>query len=284
VLLNLVVNARDAMPDGGTLTISAENCIQPPSTAPGAAALGPAVLVRVSDTGMGIPEEVREKIFEPFFTTKEFGQGTGLGLSTVMAIVKSHGGSIHLETTRGEGTSFTIAFPAVPQMVEDTGSEEKSALGNEELLLLIDDEASVRLVVKQMLEASGYRVITAPDGATALSLYAERRSDISLVITDMMMPGMDGAATIRALKNLDPDVLVIAASGMMHEERRRARQRLARWLSCGSLTLPIPFSARSTRRSIAAVNPPLYSSCKVAGLQARRITCRKPPFRPAHRL
>ena len=219
VLLNLVVNARDAMPEGGTLTISAENCTQPPSTAPGAAALGPAVLVHVSDTGMGIPEEVREKIFEPFFTTKEFGQGTGLGLSTVMAIVKSHGGSIHLETAPGKGTSFTIAFPAVPQMFEDLGQEEKPVHGNDELLLLIDDEASVRLVVKQMLEASGYRVITAPDGATALSIYAERQGEIALVITDMMMPGMDGAATIRALKQLDPHVPIIAASGMMHEER-----------------------------------------------------------------
>jgi signal transduction histidine kinase len=173
VLLNLVVNARDAMPDGGTLSIFAENCTHPGTAE--AAATGPAVLVRVKDSGIGIPDWVREKIFEPFFTTKEFGHGTGLGLSTVMAIVKSHGGSISLETAPGEGACFIVAFPAVPQVAEEAGQEEKARMGDEELLLLIDDEASVRLVVKQMLEASGYRVITAPDGATALTLYAERR-------------------------------------------------------------------------------------------------------------
>jgi CheY-like chemotaxis protein len=139
----------------------------------------------------------------------------------VLAIVKSHGGSIDIQSEMGKGTTFTVAFPALVSPAEQRAKEEKPAFGHEELLLLVDDEPSVRLVVKRMLEASGYRVITAPDGATALSLYRERRGEIALVLTDMMMPGMDGPATIRALKKIDPDVPIIAASGMMHDQRER---------------------------------------------------------------
>ncbi len=222
VLLNLAVNARDAMPEGGRLIISAENYADTGSREElmTRSIAGPHVLVRISDTGTGIPAHIKDKIFEPFFTTKELGKGTGLGLSTTLAIVKAHAGLLELETAEGKGTTFKLYFPAVPAVPPSAQDEVKpNHLGAGETILLVEDEPSVMLVTKQVLEGSGYRVLTASDGAAAVALYAERKSEIALVFTDMMMPGLDGAATIRALKGLNTNVRVLAASGMMTEER-----------------------------------------------------------------
>ena len=218
VLLNLCVNARDAMPSGGTLTISAgtlaidENYAAMDLDAkPGAY-----VEIKVADTGTGIPQELVDKIFDPFFTTKDLGKGTGLGLSTVLAIVKSHGGFLGVQSEPGLGTTFTVCFPAKtsPGGLTAAAEEQMHPRGRGELILIVDDEAAVRAITQQTLEAFGYRVLLAGDGAEALSIYAEHQEDVAAVLTDMMMPIMDGPATIQVLKRMNPAVKIIAASGL----------------------------------------------------------------------
>jgi PAS domain S-box-containing protein len=218
ILLNLCVNARDAMPAGGVLTISAENIsIDEHFVAMNREGqVGRHVLIQVSDTGTGIPPEIREKIFDPFFTTKAIGKGTGLGLSTVSTIVKSHNGFIRIESTPGKGTTFKLYFPAE----ESTSSAEPDTppqdipRGYGECILVVDDEASVRTITHHTLDAFGYRVLTANNGAEGVAVYAKHRDEIALVITDLMMPVMDGAAMIHALVSLNPAVRIIAASGL----------------------------------------------------------------------
>jgi CheY-like chemotaxis protein len=224
VLLNLAVNARDAMPTGGTLTITVNNAVLDEHYAAMhiEARPGRHVVISVQDTGTGIPPEVRDKIFDPFFTTKAVGKGTGLGLSTSRAIVKSHGGFITVYSEVGRGTTFRVYLPA-----ERAGSEaptqkapEAVPRGRGELILVADDEASIRQITGQTLQAFGYRVLLASDGADALALFASRRDEVALVITDLMMPVMDGVATIHALRRLKPDIRVIAASGLSTEAQR----------------------------------------------------------------
>jgi CheY-like chemotaxis protein len=218
VLVILTVIARDAMPNGGSLTISAGNVTLEtnPVTNPEAPP-GPYVTIAVTDTGTGIPREVLDKIFEPFFTTKEVGKGTGLGLSTVLGIVKSHGGFIQVQTEVNKGTTFTIGIPAAADTEQVPMGDENRTLptGRGELILAVDDEASVLSMTKETLETYGYRVLTAIDGTEAVATYAAHRHEIKTVLTDMLMPNMDGPATIRVLKKLDPSVRVIAASGLM---------------------------------------------------------------------
>ncbi len=219
VLLNLCVNARDAMPRGGQLTIAAANTVLGENYArrhldpkP-----GPYVLLTVSDTGTGIPAEVRDKIFDPFYTTKDPGKGTGLGLSTVLSIVKSHGGFIDVFSELGRGTQFSVYLPALEtaqsKPVKATGVDD-SSVGNGELILVVDDEAVIRQIAKETLQAHGYRVLTAQEGTEAVALFAQHRREVQVVLTDMMMPGMDGPALIRALQELDPDVRIITTSGL----------------------------------------------------------------------
>jgi signal transduction histidine kinase len=218
VILNMLINARDAMPVGGTLTISAENITldetysrMNPEAKPGAY-----VCVVITDTGTGIPADIREKIFEPFFTTKEVGMGTGLGLSTTLAIVRSHEGFINLESEEGKGTTFRIYIPATGAVSNQAVASEGAdlPLGNGELILVIDDEAAIREITEATLKAHGYRVRTASDGAEGVAVYAEYKKKIKVVITDIAMPVMDGTAAILALKKINPDVKIIAASGL----------------------------------------------------------------------
>jgi PAS domain S-box-containing protein len=223
VLLNMLVNARDAMPGGGTLTISAENVTldQQYSRMHLDAKPGAYVCMVITDTGSGIPADIREKIFEPFFTTKEIGMGTGLGLSTTLAIVKSHRGFITLESEVGKGTTFRIYIPATGTT---TGAARASGgpdlpTGNGELILVIDDEAAIREITKETLLAYGYTVVTAGDGAEGVALFADNKKNIKVVITDIMMPVMDGTAAILALKRITPDVKIIAASGLTAREQ-----------------------------------------------------------------
>lgn len=225
VLVNLAVNARDAMPAGGTLAISAENYVLESDIQHQGAMILPGffVLIRVSDTGSGIAPDVLDKIFEPFFTTKEQGKGTGLGLSTVLGIVKSHGGFVQVQTEVGRGTIFQVFLPAQEgaqvQPVEPAAAEVP--LGNGETILAVDDEASVLTMTKETLETYGYKVITARDGAEAVATYTAHRDEIRGVLTDMLMPHMDGPATIRVLKRIDPNVRVIATSGLLDGEKVR---------------------------------------------------------------
>ncbi len=230
VLLNLCVNARDAMPEGGTITLEAEHTVvdehyasMNPDAVPGSY-----VILSVSDSGSGIPPEVMNRIFDPFFTTKEQGKGTGLGLSTVVGIVKSHRGFMTVKSNVGEGTSFHIAIP----VATDGGTGEPAArpttlpTGNGEIILIVDDEPSIREAASRTLEANGYRVYAAEDGTDALALYFQRRSEIDLVLTDIQMDLMDGVGLTRALKRIEPDVKVIASSGHAAPEKRDALKQL----------------------------------------------------------
>ena len=218
VLLNLCVNARDAMPDGGEIDILAENVTidTPPVDLNPDAKAGTYVCLKVSDTGTGIFPEVIEKIFDPFFTTKEVGKGTGLGLSTSLAIVKSHGGFIRVQSETGKGTTFEIYLPGKSALSSrpEAKTDAEPQRGNGELVLIVDDEAKVRQIMQQTLETFGYRAIVASGGDEAALIFAARHSEIDVVITDMMMPVMDGPVTIQVLRNIDPSMRIIATSGV----------------------------------------------------------------------
>jgi PAS domain S-box-containing protein len=218
VLLNLCVNARDAMPGGGRLSVFASNVTLDAAFA-GAnidARPGPYVMLQVTDTGTGIAPDVIDRIFEPFFTTKDVSKGTGLGLSTSLAIVKSHGGFIQVDGSPGIGATFRVYLPAQAAAAMDPARPATAELprGHGELILVVDDEAPVRYVTRRMLEAFGYRVALAEDGAQAVAVYTEQKDQIAAVITDMMMPVMDGPATIQALRRMRADVRIIASSGL----------------------------------------------------------------------
>lgn len=219
LLMNLCVNARDAMPDGGTLNVSAENKTIDERYARKhvEAKPGSYLMLVVQDTGTGMPPEIRDRIFEPFFTTKEQGKGTGLGLSTVYSIVKSHDGFITVESEVGKGSAFGIYLPASESSQEPTTAiaQEFFPPGNGELILIVDDEESILQITKQTLETFRYQTLTASDGREALALYTSRGKEIALVLTDLMMPNMDGAATIRALRAMNPSVKIIASSGLI---------------------------------------------------------------------
>jgi len=218
VLMNLCVNARDAMPEGGAISIKAENTIVDENYARMhiEAKAGRFVVISVSDTGPGMSPEIQSRIFEPFFTTKEMTKGTGLGLSTALSIVKSHGGFINVYSELHKGSQFALYLPALdaPDMGESGALQTDLPLGKGELILVVDDEESIREITRGTLETFGYTVITAGDGTEALALYADKRNDIAVVLTDMVMPFMDGSATIRALQRMNPKVRIIAASGL----------------------------------------------------------------------
>ncbi|AFZ15118.1 PAS/PAC sensor hybrid histidine kinase [Crinalium epipsammum PCC 9333] len=222
VLLNLVVNARDAMPQGGILKIEANNIYIDEHYARINidSKIGEYILISVSDTGIGIDRNILERIFEPFFTTKELGKGTGLGLSTVVGIVKSHGGFINVYSEVGKGTEFRVYLPSseiieIQQSLDSTNLLKK---GRGQLILVAEDEEPIRNITKTVLEINGYRVITAADGAEAILLYRQYQSEIKVVVLDMMMPYLDASAAIRLLEEINPEVKIIAVSGLASNE------------------------------------------------------------------
>ena len=226
VLLNLAVNARDAMPEGGRLSLAAENIRLEEAAArvmPGAKA-GPYVLLRIADTGVGIDPETADRIFDPFFTTKGPDKGTGLGLSTVLGIVKSHGGFIQFTSQPGQGTEFRVYLPAHAGEAAEPGAAAPPASprGRGELILIVDDEEALCLVMQRTLEQYGYRTLTAHDGAQAVALYSSRGSEISLVITDLDMPVLGGNGTTAALLSLNPEVKIVVATGLDSPSRGQA--------------------------------------------------------------
>jgi PAS domain S-box-containing protein len=222
VLMNFCVNARDAMPAGGKLAISAANVTIDENYARMNLESKPGrfVVITISDNGIGIPPGIVDKIFEPFFTTKEHGKGTGLGLSTALGIVKGHGGFMNVYSELGRGTQFKIYLPASETALAAQGEASRSLpLGRGELILVVDDEIAIREITRGTLEANGYRAITAADGTEAVALYAQHKDEIRLVLTDLMMPYMDGPVTIRALQKINPAVKIIASSGLAENER-----------------------------------------------------------------
>jgi CheY-like chemotaxis protein len=223
VLLNISLNARDAMPDGGKLVLAAENfdvdehyASMTPEAKP-----GPYVLLQISDTGSGMSRETIEKIFDPFFTTKDFGKGTGLGLSTALGIVKSHGGFISVHSEVGKGTVFKIFLPAEQCSPSPLSSEMRvaPAEGHDELVLVVDDEQNILRVIKSVLQMHKYSVICAGDGVEAVALFAQQMESIGVVLTDIAMPYMDGVALVRALRKLKPNIPIIAFTGDAHHAR-----------------------------------------------------------------
>ncbi|MDB6150437.1 MAG: sensor hybrid histidine kinase [Chthoniobacter sp.] len=224
VLLNLCLNARDSMPKGGTLTIEAEDFHVDENYAamlPGARS-GDFVRLSVRDTGSGIPRNILDHIFEPFFTTKEIGKGTGLGLSTALGIVESHGGFLNVTSDVRTGTLFEVFLPIAAGLQQQAPVEEAAVAltGNGEKILVVDDETGLRSVAEMTLQRNGYITIGAGDGAEAIAIYARQISDIDLVLTDVMMPVMDGVALIHALRRITPDVRIVASSGQGDEARR----------------------------------------------------------------
>ncbi|WP_341527565.1 response regulator [Nostoc sp. UHCC 0302] len=221
VLMNLCVNARDAMPNGGTLKISAQNLYIDENYARMnlEAKVGPYILITVSDTGTGIPKEILDRIFEPFFTTKEVGQGTGLGLSTVLGIIRSHGGFINVYSEVGSGTSFKVYLPAVGGMETLSAEDLTPPTGQGELILIVDDEPAILEITKTSLEAYNYKILTASDGIEAIALYAKHMSQISAVLMDIMLPSLDGLTAIRTLQKINPQVKIIATSGLMSSNK-----------------------------------------------------------------
>jgi hypothetical protein len=216
VLLNLCVNARDAMPHGGTLTLSAASFEVDDHYAamtPGATA-GPHLLIEVSDSGTGIRPDVMEKIFDPFFTTKSVGEGTGLGLSTVLGIVKDHGGTVNAESD-ARGTTFRVLLPATAVPLELSATVPQGTLpqGHGETILVVDDEEAIRLVAEPLLQKHGYKVIVAADGPAALAIFAAHAAEIAVTLTDFSMPIMSGVALARTIRKMQPDARVIISAG-----------------------------------------------------------------------
>jgi CheY-like chemotaxis protein len=214
VLLNLYINAWQAMPQGGELFINTKNATLDDYYASlNGIDPGKYVQVSVRDTGMGIDSSNQEKIFDPFFTTKQRGRGTGLGLAASYGIIKNHGGILNVQSEKGKGTTFNIYLPSSEKEVlveKESGEDAKAGSG---IILLVDDEDMIIRVGRQMLEALGYQVIEARSGKEAVEVYRENQDRIHVIILDVIMPDMDGSETFDLLKEIDPDVKVLLASG-----------------------------------------------------------------------
>ena len=225
ILMNLAINARDAMGEEGRITIKTENITIDREYCKNHFGLVPGeyVLLTFSDTGHGMDEEILNRIFEPFFTTKEVGKGTGLGLPMVYGLVKKHNGYIECNSKPGEGSCFKIFFPAVIDAVEEISDEDenKPIPGGKENILIIDDEPLVRELAEHMLTKFGYNVLTAPGGESGLRIYRDKKDAISLVILDMIMPGMGGMRCLEEILKIKPDAKIIIASGYSAEGNRK---------------------------------------------------------------
>jgi CheY-like chemotaxis protein len=249
VLINLYVNALQAMPSGGSLYLETknvildENYVKPLNAKP-----GNYVKISVTDTGVGMDEKTRKRIFEPFFTTKEMGRGTGLGLATVYGIVTGHGGFINVYSQKGHGATFNIYLPASEKKVE----KEKKSLGQllkgKETILLVDDEEVVINVSRMILEALGYKVLLARSGPEAIEVYKAKKEEVDLAILDLIMPGMGGENTIDILKTINPELKVILSSGYsLNGQATRIMER-----GCQGF-IQKPFGARELSQKVREV-------------------------------
>jgi len=255
VLLNLCVNARDALPSGGTLVLSARNLLLDDHRDDefGDAPIGPYVVIHVIDTGTGMTAETLDRAFEPFFTTKGIGKGTGLGLATSQSIVKRHHGFMRVRSEPGVGTDVTVYLPANPGIAGVPRSNGGAQLvrGSGELVLVVDDEEAVRQVTRQTLETFGYRVLVAADGYEAVALFEAHLGEIAVVITDMMMPNVDGPTLIGAMMRSEPGVKIIATSGLNAHEVVLAAKQLG-----VALFLPKPMAAEILLQALHGVLHP----------------------------
>ncbi len=252
VLLNLCVNARDAMPEGGRLSVrAADSTLDAASAAHTAGAkAGSYVVITVEDSGTGIAPEHVEKIFDPFFTTKPVGEGTGLGLSTTLAIVKSHDGFLRVHSVPGDGTRVEVYLPAylTSSVLATRDADVEAPQGHGETVLVVDDEPAIRETTRQVLEAHGYRVLEATDGADAIAVCARHSQQTQVAIIDLMMPVMDGVAAIQILQRLAPQVRVVAVSGLAAS--RDVRQAMS---NGASEFLAKPYTATALLHVVARV-------------------------------
>ncbi len=250
VLMNLCINARDAMPDGGKLMIKARNryLVEEEKRLVTNPSQKQYVRITVADTGVGIQQEIIDRIFDPFFTTKDKGKGSGLGLSTALAIVRGHGGFVNLFSKVGKGTEFKVYLPAqVSGALESADAVDVDLpSGRGELILIVDDEADIREITTTTLGKYGYRVLSARDGQEAVEIYRQRGSEIHLIVTDIVMPNLDGPAMIRALRAFDPNALIIATSGERAPEKIDDVKRLG-----VSAFLPKPYTAERLLEVVA---------------------------------
>jgi len=250
ILMNLAVNARDAMPSGGALTVAVANVdldehfaqMQPEAHA------GAYVSISVTDTGTGIAPDHLDRIFDPFFTTKPHGEGTGLGLSTTLGIVRAHGGFVNVYSEPSRGTRFSVYLPAMQEKSNEAAPARRAALpaGQGQMVLVVDDESSIREMTSQALKAFGYRAMVAEDGTAAVSVFAQHEAEIAVVLLDMMMPFMDGLMTARALKRIRPSVRIIGSSGL--EGQRKIAE--AEGLEFAGF-LPKPYTADQLLRALS---------------------------------
>jgi len=217
IIMNLIVNARDAMPKGGQINITSQykDIKQGMTDVPPYIQPGEYILLTVSDTGCGIPEHVIQRIFEPFFTTKERGKGTGLGLSMVYGAVKEHKGYITVQSKPGAGTTFVVYFPVSRAAVSWAGSKVETISKGNEMILFVDDEEDVVSAVRETLTTHGYKVMASSDPALALDLFTKMPHEINLVITDMVMPQIDGKELIKRMRSINPEAKILAVSGYM---------------------------------------------------------------------
>ncbi len=216
VLMNLAINARDAMPDGGSITFEAENITIDDDVARTELSPGRYVRVSVADTGTGMTNETLERIFDPFYTTKGQGKGTGLGLATCLGIVKTHEGTMTVDSEVGRGTTFAFYLPSLPDRTEEPVDEltERLPADHGEHILIVDDELAILQMLQATLESYGYKVITAEGGAAAITLFEQRNAEIDLVIVDMMMPDVDGTQVMQKFREIRTDLKIIASSGL----------------------------------------------------------------------
>ncbi|MDR5682635.1 MAG: PAS domain S-box protein [Armatimonadota bacterium] len=236
VVLNLCMNARDAMPDGGILEIALAPALAPDPASGDVTSLRRYVALSVGDTGVGMDERTRARMFEPFFTTKEPGKGTGLGLAMVYGIVHNHGGFLDVRTAVGRGTTVEVYLPVAQGTAEEQGEgETEVAEGAGEMILVVDDEEPLCNLLRDVLVRRGYRVMTATGGEEAVRIYQQYRDEIDLVLLDMTMPGMSGKETFHAIRAIDPDARVLLSSGYTQEG---AAQDVLRRGACGFLQKP----------------------------------------------
>jgi two-component system, cell cycle sensor histidine kinase and response regulator CckA len=245
VLMNLLINAWQAMPQGGTITLQTRAVqltdwfdpnwdLEP----------GSYVCLSVTDTGAGMAEETVKHLFEPFFTTKEPGQGSGLGLASAYRIMKNHRGAIQVTSQPGEGSTFTLFFPASPALPLEIAPEEKHIVPGQGTILVVEDEPTLRRVAGKLLERLGYQVLEATNGERALEIFAERHRDIDLVLLDMIMPGLNGLQTLARLRDLNPQIRVILCSGMVETQEEN--------LPAGVSFVPKPVPLEILSQKVAA--------------------------------
>ena len=250
VLLNLFVNAWQAMPGGGSLFLETENVTLDENDYDRPYAISPGRYVRisVSDTGIGMDKATQERIFEPFFTTKGVGRGTGLGLASTYGIIKNHNGIINAYSEKGHGTTFKIYLPASKKQVIEEKSRPEVAQGGTEMILLVDDEEMVADIGKDMLEKLGYTILVAFSGAEAINLFNANRDEVKLVILDMIMPDMSGGETFNRLKAIKPDAKILLSSG--YSLNGRATKIMKR--GCNGF-IQKPFNLRQISRKIREI-------------------------------